>query len=267
MLWQMFDHPNFAKYDVSSMQTLGSGGAPAAPEVVTQVGKKFPKAAPGAGWGMTETGAVGLNNGYEDYRRKPDSIGPTVPVCEIRIVDPETLRDLPVNQVGEILIRGPNVMKGYWNRPEANKKEFVEPGHWLRTGDLGRKDEEDFYYIVDRAKDMLLRGGENVYCREIEDVLYSHPAIMDAAVVGLPDRVLGEEVGAAVQVKHDFYGKVTQEAIQSYVRTKLAAFKVPIFIDIRTEPLPRNAAGKILKRDVKIEVVALYEKTRPKAKL
>ena len=152
--------------------------------------------------------------------------------------------------VGELWIKGPNVVRGYWNNPEATAEAFSEG--WLHSGDLARIDTEGFVYIVDRAKDMLIRGGENVYCVEVESILYDHADVMDAAVVGLPHRVLGEEVGAVVQVKPG--ARVTEGALREHVGRFLAAFKVPVRIDIRTEPLPRNANGKILKNQLKSEM-------------
>jgi long-chain acyl-CoA synthetase len=164
----------------------------------------------------------------------------------VRVVD-GTGQDVAPGEVGELWIKGPNVVKGYWNKPEATAQTFADG--WLRTGDLVRMDEEGFLYILDRAKDMLIRGGENVYCVEVEDALYSHPAVMDAAVIGIPHRVLGEEVGAVVQVKPGM--RVTEETLKRHVAAQLAAFKVPVRIEIRTEPLPRNANGKILKRELR----------------
>jgi long-chain acyl-CoA synthetase len=156
-----------------------------------------------------------------------------------------------LGQVGELWIKGPNVVKGYWNKPDATAETFTEG--WLHSGDLAKIDEEGFVYIVDRAKDMLIRGGENVYCVEVESVLYDHPAVMDAAVVGLPHRVLGEEVGAVVQVTPS--SQVTEDDLRKHVAERLAAFKVPVKIEIRQDPLPRNANGKILKRQLKEELI------------
>ena len=151
--------------------------------------------------------------------------------------------------MGELWIYGPNVVKGYWNKPEATAETFTDG--WLHSGDLARIDEEGFIYILDRAKDMLIRGGENVYCVEVEDALYSHDDVMDAAVIGIPHKVLGEEVGAVIQVTPG--SSVTEGDLQTYVRQHLAAFKVPVKIELRTEPLPRNANGKILKRQLREE--------------
>jgi acyl-CoA synthetase (AMP-forming)/AMP-acid ligase II len=151
---------------------------------------------------------------------------------------------------GELWIKGPNVVKGYWNKPEATAASFTDG--WLHTGDVARIDDEGFVFIVDRAKDMIIRGGENVYCSEVESAIFEHPAILDAAVVGIPDLVLGEEVGAVVQLKPG--ATATAEELQRHVRDRLAAFKVPVRIWFRDEDLPRNPAGKVLKRDLREEL-------------
>jgi len=246
MAWQVLEHPAFARYDLSSVESIGYGGAPAAPELVAQIKAKFPKVAPGNGYGLTETSSVSAQNAAEDYERKPDSVGLPIPVCDLRIVD-GTGQDVAPCGIGELWVKGPNVVKGYWNNPAATAAIFDEG--WLRTGDLARIDEEGFLYILDRVKDMLIRGGENVYCVEVEDALYSHPAVMDAAVVGVPHRVLGEEVGAVVQLKPG--ARVDEDTLKRHVAARLAAFKVPAHIVFRAEPLPRNANGKILKRTLR----------------
>ena len=246
MAWQVIEHPDFARFDLASVESISYGGAPSAPELVTRIKHRFPQGAPGNGYGLTETSSVTSQHAAEDYQRKPDSAGLVIPVCDVRIVDDEG-RDVPPGEIGELWIKGPNVVKGYWNKAEATAATFT--AGWLRSGDLVRMDEEGFLYILDRAKDMLIRGGENVYCVEVESALYSHPAIMDAAVIGIPHRVLGEEVGAVVQIKP---GAVVGAAeLQHHVAEQLAAFKVPVRIELREEPLPRNANGKILKRELR----------------
>jgi long-chain acyl-CoA synthetase len=251
MVWQVMESPDFAKRDTSSVTSIGYGGAPAASELVRRITELFPAAEPGNGYGLTETSSVTTQNAGEDYRRKPDSVGSPMPVCEVKVVD-DSGAEVPRGEVGEIWIKGPNVVKGYWNKPEATAATFSDG--WLHTGDLGRMDEEDFVYVLDRAKDMLIRGGENVYCVEVEDALYSHPAVMDAAVIGRPHHILGEEVCAVVQVAP---GQVVDEAaLIAHCRDCIAAFKVPVMIDIRHEPLPRNANGKIVKHVLKDELFA-----------
>jgi long-chain acyl-CoA synthetase len=249
MVWQVLESPSFSRRDLSSVQGVGYGGAPAAPELVRRIKEAFPGSSPSQGYGLTETSSVTTLNSGVDYEARPDSVGVPVPVVDVKIVN-ERGEALAVGEIGEIWIHGPNVVKGYWNNPEATAESF--PGGWLRSGDVGRVDEEGFVFILDRAKDMLIRGGENVYCVEVESVLYQHPAVMDAAVVGIPDRVLGEEVGAIVQLTAG--SNVTEQDLRAFVRKHLAGFKVPSKIEIRYEPLPRNANGKILKRQLKEEM-------------
>ncbi|MCF8470474.1 MAG: acyl--CoA ligase [Parvibaculum sp.] len=243
MVWQVLESQDFATRDTSSVESIGYGGAPSAPDLVTRIKQQFPKVDPSNGYGLTETSSITTQNLAEDYVAKPDSAGPAVPVCDLKIVD-EKGGDVPNGQVGELWIRGPNVVKGYWNKPEATAAAITEGG-WFHSGDLVRMDDEGFVYILDRAKDMLIRGGENIYCVEVEDALYAHPAVMDAAVVAIPHKVLGEEVGAVVQIVP---GKeVSEEELKAHVGKLLASFKVPVKIEFRHEPLPRNPNGKIMK--------------------
>lgn len=252
MVWQVLESPNFDQFDLSSVESVSYGGAPSAPELVTRIKQAFPKVSPGNGYGLTETSSVTTQNSAEDYQNRPSSAGPAVPVCDLKVVDTEN-REVSLGDVGELLIRGPNVVKGYWNKPEATA-ESIDADGWFRSGDLVRMDEEGFVFILDRAKDMLIRGGENIYCVEIEDVLYAHPDVMDAAIIGIPHKVLGEEVGAVVQVTEG--SSVGEAELQGHVRAQLAAFKVPIKVEIRNEPLPRNANGKILKTQLRDELLA-----------
>ncbi len=246
--WQLIEHPARANYDLSSLESVAYGGAPSAPELVRRLSETFPKSQPGQGWGMTETCATVTSNGAEDYTNRPDSCGPAAPVAELKIVDPaDGKTELPIGAVGELWAKGPMVVKGYWNKPEATAQTFVDG--WVRTGDLARLDEEGFCYIIDRAKDMLIRGGENIYCVEVENVLYDHPAIMDAAVVGVPHRTLGEEPAAVVTLKPG--AAATEQELRAHVAQHLAAFKVPIAVKFWHETLPRNANGKILKNELK----------------
>lgn len=243
--WQLLEHPEREKYDLSSLESIGYGGAPSAPELVKRIYQEF-GALPGNGWGMTETMATVTSNSAEDYLSRPESAGPAAPVAELKITD-EAGKTLPTGEVGEIWAKGPMIVVGYWNRPEATAETFVDG--WVRTGDLGRLDEDGFLYILDRAKDMVIRGGENIYSSEVENVLYAHPAVTDCALIGIPHRTLGEEPAAVV---HLAPGETANEAeLQTWVRDRLAAFKVPVAIRFCAEPLPRNANGKILKRDLK----------------
>ena len=244
--WQIIEHPRFHEFDLSSLETISYGGAPSAPELVRRMKERFPNLKPGQGWGMTETSATATSNYGEDYERKPSSCGVPSPTGEIRIVGDKG-QDMPAGEVGELYYRGPIVVRGYWNKPQATAETFVDG--WVKTGDLAKRDEEGFVYIVDRAKDMLIRGGENIYCVEVENALYDHPAVMDAAVIGIPHRTLGEEPAAAVHLKAGSHA--TEEELRHFVAQKIAAFKVPVKILFLPETLPRNANGKIMKKELK----------------
>jgi long-chain acyl-CoA synthetase len=244
--WQIIEHPERGRFDLSSLETVSYGGAPSAPELVRQIKKVFGKAQPGNGWGMTETSATFTSHVGEDYEMRPDSCGPACAVCDLKVTDPDG-NILPVGVVGELWGYGPNVVKEYWRKPEATAATFVDG--WVRTGDLARLDEEGFCFIIDRAKDMLIRGGENIYCVEVENALCEHPAIMDAALVGRPHRTLGEEPYAFVTLKPST--TATEDELRSFVAARLAAFKVPVAISFSNEPLVRNANGKILKTELK----------------
>jgi long-chain acyl-CoA synthetase len=244
--WQLIEHPMRKNYDLSSLEQVAYGGAPSAPELVRQIQGTFKKSLPGNGWGMTETSATHTSNLGEDYVRRPDSAGPCVGDYRIEVRDPDG-KVLPPNTVGELYAKGPNIVVGYWNKPEATAETFRDG--WVRTGDLARIDEEGFVFIIDRAKDMLIRGGENIYCVEVENALYEHPAVMDAAVVPVPHKTLGEEPGAVVTLKAG--AEATEDELRAFVAERLAAFKVPVKIQFRTETLPRNANGKILKSELK----------------
>jgi long-chain acyl-CoA synthetase len=251
MSWDMLEHPDFEKYDTSSLKAVGGGGAPAPPELVKRIDSNFSKGRPTIGYGMTETNAYGPGNSGDDYVSHPTSTGRVVPAVELRVTDPDG-NVLPQGETGEIWFKGPNLIRGYWNNPEATAETIVDG--WLKTGDIGRVDDEGFVYLVDRAKDMVLRGGENVYCAEVEAALYEHPDVYEAAVFGIPHERLGEEVAAAVLPKPGHTIDVGE--LQRFVGERLASFKVPSHIDVHSESLPRNAAGKILKRDLRDAVVA-----------
>lgn len=244
--WQLIEHPDREKYDLSSLEAIGYGGAPSAPELVRKI-RDVLGALPGNGWGMTETMATVTGHSAEDYLNRPDSAGPPVPVADLRIMDEDGKTILPAGEVGELWARGPMVVKGYWNNPEATAATFIDG--WVRTGDLARLDEEGFCYIVDRAKDIVIRGGENIYSSEVENILYDHPAVTDAALIGIPHRTLGEEPAAVVHLAPGY--SASEQELQDWVRSRLAAFKVPVRILFCEETLPRNANGKILKKDLK----------------
>ncbi len=250
LAWQLTDAVTSGNYDTTSVDLVGYGGAAAAPELAQRVREAFPSAYPGQSYGATETSSLVAANSHEDLMARPDSVGTAMPCCDVRIVDGEG-NDAPPGVAGELWVRGPNVVSGYWNMPEATRESFGDG--WYRTGDIARIDAEGFITVLDRLKDMLIRGGENIYCVEIEDCLASHPDVIEAAVFGVPERILGEVVGAAVHLRPEAEADI--DALAAHVRSRLAAHKVPVVIELCPAPLPRNAAGKLLKREVKAAVL------------
>jgi long-chain acyl-CoA synthetase len=249
--WQLVEHPDFAKYDTSSLEGFAYGGAPAAADLVRRLRTSVPASQLATAWGMTETaGAFTVVSG-EDYETRPTTCGYTMPIGDMRIVGANG-EDRPVGETGELWVRGPHVVKGYWRNSAATEATFG--GGWLRTGDIAKLDAEGFCYIVDRAKDMLIRGGENIYCVEVENALAAHPDVIDAAVVGRPHRELGEEPVAVVTVKTG--SDLTEDALRAFALIRIAAFKAPVKILMQHEMLPRNANGKILKRELRKLFVA-----------
>lgn len=244
--WDLVHFDRFADYDTSSLRSIGGGGAPAPASQVEKTAKAFPKGAPGIGYGMTETNAYGPQNSGSDYISHPTSAGRWVPPFEVTIKD-EAGNELPRGQRGEICFKGPNLIRGYWNKPEATASVLLDG--WLHSGDVGRIDDDGFVYVEDRLKDMVLRGGENVYCAEVESAIYEFPAVHEAAVFGLPHERLGEEVAVAVLPKAGM--TFDAKELQKFVGIRLAAFKVPAHVFVVNEPLPRNAAGKFLKRELR----------------
>ncbi|CAN5889236.1 class I adenylate-forming enzyme family protein [soil metagenome] len=248
--WDLLEHPDFEKYDTSTLASVGGGGAPAPPQLVHRVASSFRAARPNIGYGMTETNAYGPGNSGSDYESHPTSTGRATPILQVEIRDPDG-RPVPVGERGEICMLGPNLIRGYWNRPDATAETFVDG--WLRTGDLGRVDEEGFVYIEDRAKDMILRGGENVYSAEVEAAIYEHPAVYEAAVFGVPHERLGEEVATAIVPRAGM--SLDVDELGAFLRERIAAYKVPTRVIAFDDPLPRNPAGKILKRELRDHVV------------
>ena len=247
MAQDMLAHPDFATRDTSSLKNVGGGGAPMAPELVKRIGASFAgRAHPQLGYGLTETNGYGPGNTGPDYLARPGSTGRPVPSMRIRIMG-EDGTEQPVGEVGEIQLYGPMLIRGYWNRPEATAESITDG--WLHTGDLGYLDDEGFLFIVDRIKDMVLRGGENVYCAEVEAAIHEHPDVHEVAVFGLPHDRLGEEVVAAVLPVDGRH--LDLEALDGFLRERIAAFMVPTRWFVRTEPLPRGATGKILKRELR----------------
>ncbi len=249
--WDLLEHPRFAEFDTSSLASVGGGGAPAPPQLVGRVASSFRAARPNIGYGMTETNAYGPGNSGTDYQTHPTSTGRATPILELEIRDPSDA-PVPVGHRGEICMKGPNLIRGYWNKPEATAEAFTDG--WLHTGDLGRLDEEGFLYIEDRAKDMILRGGENVYSAEVEAALYEHPQVYEAAVFGVPHERLGEEVAAAIVPRAG--ETIDLDELTAFLTERIAPFKIPTKVVTFSDPLPRNPAGKILKRDLRDGLVA-----------
>ena len=247
VMWRIVEADNFTDYDLTSVTRIGYGGAPAAPELVERIKTAFPhvRDSLSTAYGLTESASVATAISGDDYFARPDSVGRPVPTVEAMVID-EDGNPQPVGATGELALRGPTIMmRGYWNRPDATDSVFL-PGGWFRTGDIARIDDEGFVYLVDRAKDMIIRAGENVYCVEVEHILFEHPDVLDAALVGVPHRTLGEEVKAVVQLRTG--SMVTESDLQAHCSARLASFKVPEYVEFRDEPLPRNPAGKILKQ-------------------
>jgi long-chain acyl-CoA synthetase len=235
------------EFDLSSLRLISFGGAPFDAELAGDIRRAFPHAHAGCGWGMTETAAICTSHSGEDYLRHPSSCGLPAPVCDLKVTNLEATAELPPGEAGELWARGPNVARGYWNRPLETQAVFV--GGWVRTGDLARLDAEGFCTIVDRAKDMLIRGGENIFCSEVEHALCAHPAVCEAAVVPIPHRTLGEEPGAIVRLKEGC--NASEAELRAFVGNRLAAFKAPVKIVFWTRPLPRNAGGKLTRRELR----------------
>lgn len=246
MAREIINHPDFATRDTSSLRMLGGGGAPVQPDLTEKVMARGGNAMPAQGYGLTETSGMAASSWGIFLNDKPGSAGRVLPVFDAKAIDAEG-NDLPVGEIGEICLRGPQVIKGYLNRPEATAETIV--AGWLHTGDIGFVDEDNFVFLVDRAKDMVLRGGENVYCSEVEVAIFKHDAVAEAAVFSVPDERLGEEVGAAVLPMAGEALSATE--LREFLADKLAPFKIPRYIWMLDTPLPRNASGKFVKRELK----------------
>lgn len=238
--------------DLTSLTVVGGGGASRAPEQVRAIDQTFANAAPNTGWGMTETNAIGTGVAGPDYLSHPASSGRVSAVLDIRIVD-EDGKVLPATSRGELQIRGASIMRGYWERPEANAETFVDG--WLRTGDVAYVDQDGFVYIVDRIKDLVIRGGENIGCGGVEAALLEHPDVLEASVYGVPDERLGEEVGATLYARRP----IPERELRTFLGSRLAKFAVPRYVHVSTTPLPRIASGKILKRQLREEALQRLE--------
>ncbi|MFT5208460.1 MAG: long-chain acyl-CoA synthetase [Flavobacterium sp.] len=230
--------------DLSSLDVVGGGGAPRAPEQVKSISQSFGKALPNTGWGMTETNAIGTGIGGEDYLAHPSSSGRCAAVLDIKIVS-EDGQTLAAGERGEVLIRGTSIIRGYWNRPEANAETFNDG--WLKTGDVAYLDEEGYLYIVDRIKDLVIRGGENIGCAEVEAALLSHPQVVEASVYAVPDDRLGEEVGASMMVSAD----IDEAEFRVFLEGAISRFKIPRYMQYTSDSLWRIASGKIDKKRIR----------------
>jgi len=239
--WLMLNHKNFDQYNLSSLREILYGGSPAAEGVIKQMKEKLPGVLIHNGYGLTETHAYDTHLMDKDSLSHIQSVGQILPLVAMRVVDSEG-RDVPMGEAGELLIKGCKVIRGYWNKPEANKNSFTNG--WFHTGDIARIDRDGYVYIVDRLKDMINRGGEKIFSIEVENVLYSHSKILEAAVFGTPDEVFGEQVKAAVVMKPG--QSLSEEEVRSFCAKKLADYKVPKGV-VFLEELPRNPAGKVVK--------------------
>ncbi len=236
-------HPLFAETDLGHVRWVSYGGAPIAADAVHKIVEAFPSARVGNGFGLTETSSLTSYLPHEEAMEHADSVGFAMPVVDLALHEPDS-----ETGVGELLVRGENVVQGYWCKPEATAETFVDG--WLHTGDLARIDDDGLLYIVDRAKDMINRGGENVYCIEVESALAGAPGVSEAAVVPVPDEMMGEKVGAVVVSAAD---ELDVDAMIAHVRERIAEFKVPQYVALRGEPLPRNPGGKVLKKQLREE--------------
>ncbi len=249
VLRSLLESPEREEFDLSSLEMLGSGGAPVPPDLIRRIGADFARVAPVNGYGLTETTSSVVSNAGEQYLGAPDSVGLPNPTAGLRVVGGDG-RDVAAGEVGEIWLGGPQVVRGYWNDEKATADAF--DGDWFKSGDLGSIDARGMLHVVDRIKDMVIRGGENVYCAEVEARLFEHPAVADVAVIGLPHRALGEEVAAAIVLRAG--AETSADAIHAFAAERLAAYKVPTRIVFRSEALPRNAVGKVLKRQLREEL-------------
>ena len=243
---EILTHPERGDYDLSSLSAMGGGGAAMQPDLVGKVAAETERAMPAQGYGMTEVCGIISYIAGAIFLARPSSVGPMVPTLEGRCVD-DAGRPIPAGEVGEVCVRGTPVIKGYLNRPEATQETIVEG--WLHTGDIGYFDEDGFLYLVDRAKDMILRGGENIYGAEVENAIFDHPAVLECVAFAVPDDRLGEEVGAAVHLKDG--ALLDAPGLREHLASRVAAFKIPRYIWFLAEPLPRNANGKFLKRELR----------------
>ena len=238
--------------DISSLKDLTGGGAARPPEQVKEMKANMKDTNPGIGYGLTETNALAANNTGDVYLQKPDSTGFAVPkLIDLKIVDDDG-NELPTGEIGEVCIRGACTFRCYWKNQEATD-EVLDSEGWFRSGDIGLLDEDDFLYIKDRKKDIVIRGGENIACLEVEAAITEHPAILEASVFGVPDERLGEKLATVVSRRED--QNIDETELSSFLAEKLAKFKIPEFMWFQTEQLPRIASGKIAKKQMREEAI------------
>lgn len=244
--WLMLDSPSFQSRDLSSFRTIVYGGAPCPPELIMRLQQAFPMASLINAGGLTEGTSLQYALPAQDALRKAGSVGFHTPCTEAKIVDAEG-NEVAEGKVGELLLKGAGIARGYWEDPEETLRSFRRG--WLHTGDLARVDEEGYLWLMDRKKDMIIRGGENIYSIEVENVLYAFPKTLEAAVVGVPDPVFGEQVKAFVVLKEGCQS--SEQEVREFCSRHLADYKVPKFVELLQEPLPRNPGGKVQKELLK----------------
>ncbi|MCY4094040.1 MAG: class I adenylate-forming enzyme family protein [Gammaproteobacteria bacterium] len=255
MSYELVKSASLGKYDVSSLQSAGGGGAAMAPEQAKEIDKKIAKGASGTGWGMTETQGLATSIGGPAFTLRPKSCGRALPpLVKVKAVDEEG-NELPPFETGELCIWGIQNFSGYWNNPEATRETLVDG--WVHTGDVGHLDDEGYVFITDRMKDIVIRGGENIGCQEVEAVLYEHPSVAEASVFGIPDERLGETVAAVVCLEPN--ADLSDDDLRAFASERLAQFKVPSRIWIGHERLPRTASEKIFKRQIREETLKKLE--------
>ena len=250
---ELLSHPDFETTDTSSLMTLGGGGAQLQPDLVAKIDSQVKTARPNTGYGMTETCGIITSVAADFFIDKPASCGPAMPTFEVKCVDDDG-NTVPTGAIGELWVKGAPVIKGYINRPEATADSITDG--WLHTGDVARIDADGFIFIVDRKKDMVLRGGENVYCAEVEACVHQHPAVAECCVFGAPDARLGEEVAIAVVLRPGY--ELSADTLRAHCAEKMAKYKTPRYVWFLDEAIPRNASGKFLKRQLR-ETLKLEE--------
>jgi len=248
MLIALMNHPKAQETDFSCLKYVNMGAAPTPDEVAKQW-KELSGHPLSEGYGLTESSPVTHTRPAELFGERLGSIGPPIPNTLAAIVDPDTNEFLPIGELGELVISGPQVMKGYWNKPKETEEVFFEAGgyRWLKTGDLARMDEDGYFYIVDRTKDIIKYKGHSVYPREIEEVIFEHPAVLECAVIGVPDPQTGENIKAFISLKEEYKGKITEEEMKNWIKERVAAYKYPRYVEFIDE-IPKTIVGKVLRR-------------------